>query len=92
MEKTTQQGALFSVLLTKYFSGNQIKTAEMDRACRTYVGEVLVGKPEGRRRFGGSSVDGRIILKWILEKWDDVAQDRDRWLAVLNAVMNLLVS
>jgi hypothetical protein len=38
--------------------------------------------------------DGRIILKWILEKWDggmdctNLAQDRDRWWAVVNAVMN----
>jgi hypothetical protein len=40
-------------------------------------------------------VDGRIILKWIFEKWDggtdwiDLAQDVDRWWAVVNAVMNL---
>jgi hypothetical protein len=33
-------------------------------------------------------VDGRIILKWILQKWDegkeclDLAQDRDRWRAL----------
>jgi hypothetical protein len=38
-------------------------------------------------------VDGKIILKWILQKWDgamdcfDLALDRDRWLAVVNAVM-----
>jgi hypothetical protein len=39
-------------------------------------------------------VDGRIILKWIFERldggidWIDLALDRDRWGAVVNAVMN----
>jgi hypothetical protein len=42
-------------------------------------------------------VDGRIILKWILDKWDgdmnwlDLAQDRNRWRAVVNAVMKVVV-
>jgi hypothetical protein len=43
-------------------------------------------------------VDEKIILKWILEKWDWVTDwinlvwDRDRWRAVVNAVMNILFS
>jgi hypothetical protein len=33
---------------------------------------VLVGKPEGRNHLEDPGVDWRIILKWILEKWDGV--------------------
>ena len=42
-------------------------------------------------------VDGRIILKWIFERldggmdWINLAQDRDRWRALVNTVMNLQV-
>jgi hypothetical protein len=47
--------------------------------------------------LGDRGVDGRIILKWIFKKrdwgmdWIELAQDRDRWRAVVNAVMNLRV-
>jgi hypothetical protein len=42
-------------------------------------------------------VDGRIILKWTCERlgggadWIDLAQDRDRWRALVYTVKNLLV-
>ena len=48
--------------------------------------------------LGDPGIDGRIILGWIFRKWDvgvgdwiELAQDRDRWRALVNAVMNLRV-
>jgi hypothetical protein len=65
VEKTAQQGALCSVFLTKYHSGDQVKKTEMGRTCGTY-GEkrgayrTLVGKPEGM-----------IPLKKPRRRWED---------------------
>jgi len=46
----------------------------------------------------GTGVDGRTILIWIFRKWDvggmkwiDLAQDRERSRALVDAVMNLRV-
>jgi hypothetical protein len=59
--------------------------------------QVLVGKPEARRPLGRLGKDGRIILKWNFKKWDwktnwnALAQDRDRWQALVRAVMYLRI-
>ena len=39
MEKTAQRGASSSVLLAKYYSGDQIKKTEMGGSCSMYGGE-----------------------------------------------------
>jgi hypothetical protein len=42
-------------------------------------------------------IDWRIILKWILEKWDGVmdwielVQVMDRWRALMNVVVNVRI-
>jgi hypothetical protein len=51
----------------------------------------LEGHPEIKERSEDLGIDGRIILKFMLEKCNEVAQDRDSWQAVVNMVMNLHV-
>jgi len=57
------------------------------------------GNLRERDYMGNPGVNGGIILRWIFRKWDegggmdwiDLVQDRDRWRALVNAVMNLRV-
>ena len=54
-------------------------------------------KPGEREPLKVPGVDGRIILRCIFRKcdggmdWIDLAQDRDMWRVLVNAVMNLRV-
>ena len=47
-----------------------------------------------RDHVEGLSLEGKIILKWIFKEWDGdmdrlhLAEDRDRWRALVNAVMS----
>jgi hypothetical protein len=58
---------------------------------------VLVVSPERNNHLEDLGVDGRIILKLILNKYDrgmdwiDLANDRDKWRDVVNTVMNLRI-
>ena len=61
------------------------------------VHTVLVGKPEGKRplvRPRRKWEDNIKMDLWEVGKggdWTELAQDRDRWRAVVNTVMNLRV-
>jgi hypothetical protein len=58
---------------------------------------ILVGRPEGRRPLGRSRRRWEDNIKMDLQDvgwgmdWIELAQDRDRWRALVNAVMNLRV-
>jgi hypothetical protein len=59
---------------------------------------VLVGRPERRRPIGRPRRRWEDNIKMNIQEvewggmdWIDMAQDRDRWRAVVSAVMNLWV-
>jgi len=66
---------------------------------RRGVYNVLVGKPEGKRQLRRPRRRWEDNIKMDLQEvgsegmdwihWINVAQDRDRWQAVVNAVMNM---
>jgi hypothetical protein len=59
---------------------------------------VLVGKPEGRRPLGRPRHRWEDNIKmdlrevgWMGKDWINLSQDRDRWRALVNVVMNVQV-
>jgi hypothetical protein len=51
-----------------------------------------------RDHWEDPDLDGRIILRWIFRKWEggcgdwmELAQDRERWRALVSTVMNFRV-
>jgi len=61
------------------------------------VHRVLVGKPEGKRALGRPRRRWEDTFKKDLREvvgggdWIELAQDRDRWRALVNTVMNLRI-
>ena len=87
-------------------SGDKIEKNEMCGACREErrgeerrgVYRVLVGKPEGKIPIWRPRRRWEDNIKMDLQEvgcggmyWIELAQDRDRWRAIVNAVMNLRV-
>ena len=65
---------------------------------REVVYRVLAGKPEGKRPLGRSRHRWEDNIKMDLEEvgrgcgdWMELAEDRDRWRALVSTVMNLRV-
>jgi hypothetical protein len=74
---------IYRFKIQQYFSDNQIK---------------WWGNLKERDHLEDPGIDWRTILKWILRKcngdmdWIDRTQDRGKWRALVNAVINLPVA
>ena len=77
----------------KRWAGHVVRMGE-----RRVVHRVLVGKPEGKRPLGRPRRKWKDSIKMDLQEvggvcgdWMELAQDRDRWRALVSTLMNLRV-
>ena len=90
MEKTAQRGALCSVLLTRHYSGDQIKKNEMGRVCKGEVpAKFWWGNLRPRRRWEDNIRMDFQEVEWEGINWIDLARDKYRWRALVNTVISL---
>ena len=75
------------------WAGDVARVGERRDACK-----VLVGKPEGKRPLGRLRRRWEDNIKMDVQEmgcevmdWIELAEDRDRWRTLVNAVMNLRV-
>jgi len=87
--------AVFCSSLTSWFPGRSLLLLLLLLLLRT---GFWWGNLRERGNWGDPDADGRIILRWIFRKWEGgcgdwmgLAQDRDRWRALVSTVMNLRV-
>ena len=91
----------FSYINRSNFSCDKIENNKVGGACSTYgerrgIYRVLVGKPEGKKPLGRPRRKWEDNIKTNIQEmgcgvmgWIELAQDRDWWRALVNAVMNL---
>jgi hypothetical protein len=65
---------------------------------RRGVYRIFMGKPDGKRQLGRPRCRWDVNIRWTFMEvgcggmdWINLAQDKDRWRALVNEVMNLMV-
>jgi hypothetical protein len=75
------------------WAGLEARMGEKINACRLLVGKPVGKRPLGRprRRWMDNIKIDFLEIGWCGVDWIGLDQDRDKWRALVNAVMNLWV-